>query len=89
VEKIEAAGLRVEFVTSFVSLLLPAMLLSRQGRTAGDHLDELRLHPVVNAFCAVLMRLEFWLIRCGLRLLVGGSLLVVARKKLEALTQRC
>lgn len=85
VEKIEAAGLRVEFVTSFVSLLLPVMMLSRlrqvQGREAGDHLDELRLHPLVNGFCAKLMRLEFGLIRCGVRLPVGGSLLVVAKKR--------
>lgn len=85
VDKIEAAGLRVEFVTSFVSLLLPVMMLSRlrqgQGRAGGDHLDELRLHPAVNGFCAALMSLEFGLIRCGLRLPVGGSLLVVAKKR--------
>lgn len=86
VEKIAAAGLQLEFVTSFVTLLLPVMMLSRlrqgKGREAGDHLDEFRLHPVVNAFCAALMRLEFWLIRCGLRMPLGGSLLVVARKNL-------
>lgn len=82
VEKVAAAGLRVEFVTSFVSLLLPVMLLSRLRQGGCDHLDELRLHPAVNVFCAVLMRLEFGLIRCGLRLPAGGSLLVVARKKL-------
>lgn len=82
--KIEHAGLRLQFVTSFVSLLLPAMILSRvrqnQGGEGRDPLDELRLHPGVNAFCSALMRLEFQLIRCGLRLPVGGSLLVVARK---------
>jgi hypothetical protein len=54
----------------------------RQGKEEVDHLNELRLHPAVNVFCAALMRLEFWLIRCGLSLPVGGSLLVVARKKL-------
>lgn len=80
--KIENAGLRLEFVTSFVSLLLPAMILSRlpQGREARDPLDELRLHPAVNAFCSALMQVEYQLIRCGLRLPLGGSLLVVAKK---------
>lgn len=86
VDKIEAAGLRIEFVTSFVSLLLPVMMLSRRrqgkGREAGNHLDELRLPPSVNVFCAALMSLEFQLIRWGLRLPLGGSLLVVARKGL-------
>lgn len=80
--KIENAGLQLEFVTSFVSLLLPAMTLSRlpQGREARDPLDELRLHPAVNVFCSALMQVEYQMIRCGLRLPLGGSLLVVARK---------
>lgn len=84
VVKVEAAGLRVEFVTSFVSLLLPVMMLSRLRRgtvrEADDHLDELRLHPLVNVICSAMMRMEFQLIRWGLRLPLGGSLLVVARK---------
>jgi SAM-dependent methyltransferase len=83
-KKIENAGLRLEYTTSFVSLLLPAMILSRfrQGRDGRerDPLDELRLHPTVNAFCAAVMQLEYRLIRSGLRLPLGGSLLVVARK---------
>lgn len=84
VEKIARAGLRLEFVTSFVSFLLPLMVLSRlrqrRGNEARDPLDELRLHPTLNAFFSAVMQMEFRLIRNGVQLPAGGSLLAVARK---------
>lgn len=82
--KIARAGLRLEYATSFVTLLLPAMIFSRirqgRGEDVSDPLKELRLHPAVNRFCSFLMQLEYRLINSGLRLPWGGSLLVVARK---------
>jgi trans-aconitate methyltransferase len=77
--KLAKTGFRVLFSTSFVFLLLPAMLLSRtpQKREAGC---ELRLSAWMNAVCSGLMRLEELLIRCGLRLPVGGSRLVIAQR---------
>jgi hypothetical protein len=67
--------------TSFVSLLLPAMLLSRLvGNRSGraDSEDELRLPPVVNRLFMSVMNLEAAGIRAGIRWPLGGSRLVVA-----------
>lgn len=81
--KMKTAGFRVEYVTSFVSLLLPVLALSRRLRAkseGSDPLCELRLHPLLNTIFSMVMRLEFGLITLGLGLPAGGSLLVVGRK---------
>lgn len=82
--KILEAGFKIEFQTSFVSLLLPVMLVSRisQRRPVenGDPLVELRLPPVLNWAFRSIMRLEHLLIRIGVRFPIGGSLLLVAKK---------
>lgn len=82
--KVEAAGFRVEMMTSFVSLLLPAMLLSRRQASAKgedrDVLAEFRLGTLTRAVCAAAMAVEFALIRLGARFPLGGSLLLIARK---------
>lgn len=84
-EKMLRAGFRVELATSFVSLLLPAMVLSRRdgGKTAESEgrLAELRLPAPLNLLFSVVMTIERWLIRCGIRFPVGGSLLMVGRKR--------
>jgi SAM-dependent methyltransferase len=77
-------GFRIERSTSFVSLLLPAMLLSRlQNKKVSEHYDplaELRLPGALNNLFYGLMRIEQWLIELGINLPVGGSRLIVARK---------
>lgn len=82
--KISAAGLRVVYATSFVSLLLPALLLSRRlrGNTADsvDPLKELRLNPVMNRLLLGIMNIELTMLAGGLRFPVGGSLLMVVKK---------
>jgi hypothetical protein len=84
VAKIEAAGFEVLRATSFVSLLLPAMLLARR-RGHGDGMAEveaeLDLPPLANAIGAATLGLERALIRCGIDLPAGGSLLVAARRR--------
>lgn len=81
---IEAAGFRVVDSTSFVTFLLPLMLLSRllgRGRSAdADPLSEFRIPPWLNGMLTQVMRLEAFFIRLGLRLPIGGSRLVVAVK---------
>ena len=82
--KLTEAGFTIERSTSFVTLLLPAMLLSRwqRRRVAPDRQDltaEFRLHPALNAVFLAIMQVEFLLLRAGLTLPVGGSRLVVAR----------
>ncbi len=84
VEKLTRAGLSIERVTSFVSLLLPVMAASRfldhTGSRDVDWLRELGLpRPLDAAFEATLVA-ELALIRAGFSLPAGGSLLAVARR---------
>jgi SAM-dependent methyltransferase len=82
--KVEAAGFDVLRLTSFVSLLLPLLLVSRFLRRTGgasfDPLAELRLGPRRNALLEKVLDLERALLATGLRLPAGGSLLLVGRK---------
>lgn len=82
--KVKAAGFTIERVTSFVSLLLPLMMASRARRPAADEtydpLAELRIGGMTNVVLEKIMDAERLLIRAGLNLPAGGSLLLVARK---------
>lgn len=82
--KVLRAGFKVEFETSFVSLLLPAMLASRltkQRATAReDSMSELSLPVWLNSLFEFVMNLELWLIRSGFRFRLGGSRLLIATK---------
>lgn len=84
IQKVTAAGFEVVKVTSFVSLLLPVMLLNRRKKNDPEaELDlfaEFKLSPLLNKFLATIMRLEMQLIRWGISFPLGGSLLVVARR---------
>lgn len=75
------AGLRVERVTSFVSLLLPVLLASRvaQRRRGVDPHGEYRISSVANRIGGFAMNVERALIRGGVSLPAGGSLLAIAR----------
>lgn len=80
--KLAAAGFEMVLSTSFVSLLLPMMALSRAlKRGGGPEEPELRAGPLQNALGRAAMAVEFRLIRAGIRLPAGGSLLVAARRK--------
>jgi SAM-dependent methyltransferase len=82
-QKLVRAGFETLFRTSFVSLLLPLMWLSRRLRDAAgdeDASSELRTGKVADAVLGAVMGVERAMIRSGLRLPVGGSLLLVARK---------
>jgi len=82
--KVIGAGFNVEFETSFVSLLLPAMLASRLGRrqhqVQEDPLSELRLAGWLNSTFEAVMSLERRAIQHGLRFPWGGSRLLIATK---------
>lgn len=85
-QKIEAAGFEIVKNTSFVMLLLPAMALSRLIRrdTPVEAIDvraELQLPAMVNTVFRMLLSFEIALIKLGISLPVGGSRLVVARKR--------
>ena len=83
--KIEAAGFEIVISTSFVTSLLPAMWLSRlaASRSKPDDFDpmtEFNISPLLNRVLTGLLKTEAALIGAGLRLPIGGSRLVLARK---------
>lgn len=83
-KKIERAGFAVCRATSFVSLLLPLMLLSRVLKRGDslrfDPFAELRIAPPLNRVFGKIQRAERMLIERGLSLPFGGSLLICARR---------
>lgn len=83
-ERVGRAGFKVEYVGSFVSLLLPAMLVSRllqKSAQADDQMDAgFKIGKLTNRLLTAAMGLERWLIARGVVFPLGGSLLLVARK---------
>lgn len=82
--KVTAAGFTIVRDSSFVSLLLPLMVVSRVlGRIQRKPYDpkrEMKMAPTLNAALAQVMTFERWLIRRGVRLPLGGSRLLVAHR---------
>lgn len=86
VRKVEKAGFEILQVTSFVSLLLPFMWLSRQKTVSQDFdlISEFRINPVVNWILARLIHLEYLMLaHAGISLPFGGSLLLLAKRPTE------
>lgn len=83
-EKVEGAGFTVLKTTSFVSVLLPLMFLSRVKqrllKQSVDPISELRIGTVLNHTLERLMGIERALIERGISFPAGGSLLLLARK---------
>lgn len=77
-----SAGFRVGRMTSFMSLLMPALLLSRRHRRDQpvDPTAELRLSTWANTVGLAATSVERLLIRGGVSLPAGSSLLAVARR---------
>jgi SAM-dependent methyltransferase len=84
VEKVERIGFQVMYATSFVSLFLPAMLLSRLKQNSAeerpDRLTEIDIGPTVNKILNPVMRFETSLIKSGVNWAAGGSLLLIAKR---------
>ncbi|WP_300394260.1 class I SAM-dependent methyltransferase [Henriciella sp.] len=83
--KVRAAGFEIERTTSFVTTLLPAMVVSRlMGKKSSaedfDETKELELPSWMNAVFYAMLRFELALIRLGIGLPVGGTRMLVARK---------
>jgi SAM-dependent methyltransferase len=80
--KMQRAGFACEYMTSFVSLLLPLMYLSRIKKTGNqgvDEMDQLNLPGWLNRSFETIMNLERALIKAGWRLPIGGSLMAVGK----------
>lgn len=84
-QKIEAAGFHIIRSTSFVTTLLPAMMLSRffQKKVTNKEFDpaaELKISPWLNTLFCRLLNVELALIKRGVNFPAGGSRLVIAKK---------
>ena len=83
VRKVTRSGLTVEYMTSFVSLLVPIMWLSRlcSNNLNYDPMDEFQIPNWLNRLLEMILTFELGLLKIGIRLPFGGSLLLQARKR--------
>jgi SAM-dependent methyltransferase len=83
-EKLSRAGFEILRSTSFVSLLLPVMFVSRfcRGGQETDHdpQSQLRLAPRLDRLLGTMLRVENRLIGAGISFPFGGSRLIAARR---------
>lgn len=83
--KIRSAGFEIIRTTSFVSSLMPVMLLNRlmtknRKVSQDDMLLGLDINPLLNAIFLWFLKFDAALIRIGCNLPFGGSRLLVAKK---------
>lgn len=79
--KVRNAGFSVEYLSSFVSLLLPLMSISRLLKRKRSRTDEFTISQSANRFLSNVMTLELSLMRLGVKFRFGGSLILIASKK--------
>jgi SAM-dependent methyltransferase len=87
VKKLRRAGFKIVRVTSFVSLILPFMMLSRlksqRSKDDFDPLAELEIGHHLNLALEKIMGVERSLIEGGVSFPAGGSLLAIAMRDLR------
>lgn len=85
IKKVEQSGFQVKFVTSFVSLVFPFMLISRFSKKINkknsDSMSEFRIPRFINNILEEILLFEQKLINRGIRFPFGGSLLLIACKR--------
>jgi len=82
-DKVREAGFKVVKVTSFVSVLLPLFKLVRsRKKLIEEHnpVAELKINPLVNAALEMTLSGERLLLKSGISLKKGSSLLLIAKK---------
>lgn len=88
VTKLQKNGFNISYVTSFLFTLFPLMLISRmldkgQDKTQSEEValeKRVTFPKALNWVFDLFMRIDEVLIRCGISLPFGGTLVVVARK---------
>ena len=84
IRKVKDAGFQIVRVTSFVSFLLPLMLLSRirrqKTRDKYDPVAELKINPCLNMIFENVLAIERGFIKWGFPFYAGGSLLIIAKR---------
>ena len=83
-DKVKRAGFQVLRITSFVSLLMPLLMLSRMKQQfvtrEFDPSAEFNISPLVNNVLERILDTERAMIEAGVSFPAGGSLLLVARR---------
>jgi len=82
ITKLENTGFTITFSTSFISILLPIMLISRkatQNKNTNSK-NEFNIPHWLNFLFESVMYIEIFFLKLGFRFPFGGSLLVVAHK---------
>lgn len=81
--KLRQHGFRVVYSTSFITTLLPLLVLSRRAMRHHDEdpFHELRIGGIANAMLGAALKPEIALLGAGAHLPVGGSRLIVALKE--------
>jgi SAM-dependent methyltransferase len=83
--KLHQTGFKVVRITSFVSFLLPLMLISRLNNRSNskkyDPINELKISGILNYWLEKILDMERWFIKLGASFPLGGSLLVIAYKE--------
>jgi 2-polyprenyl-3-methyl-5-hydroxy-6-metoxy-1,4-benzoquinol methylase len=81
-QKVDEVGLKITYATSFVSLLFPVMFFSRlwQKDRDYDRNIEFKISKSLQWVLEKIMKFEHALIKTGITMPFGGSLLVLARK---------
>jgi SAM-dependent methyltransferase len=84
ITKAEKAGFKVVRTTSFVSLILPLMILSRlsqpKNKTNFDPFAEFKINKSLNFILEKILNFERLLIKYNINFPMGGSLLMIAKK---------
>lgn len=80
--KTRTAGFEVLRCTSFFTATLPLLALHRLARHGGGAtpVSEVQISRVANAVAELVLQPEWWLIKAGVSLPLGSSLMVVARR---------
>lgn len=81
--KAKKIGFQIIRSTSFVSMLLPMMILSRIFNKKNDKKDlisELKINSLLNFCFEKILSLELLTIKCGLNYPLGGSRFIIAKK---------
>lgn len=86
--KLQSVGFEVVFLSSFVTILFPFVVISRMMKknkpleqvTMDDVIQEFKIPDWMNTLFYKLMLLETWFIKRGFQLPFGNSIVVVARK---------
>jgi len=84
-------GFEIVYISSFVFILFPFMYISRffkqkiklteiTNEVILKEMNELKLNPLVNSIFGWFMKVDFFLIKRGISLPFGGSLIAVAKK---------